>query len=48
MGDLENQKVTLDFILNLENKNDKPIYPISLSLVILLNLITLYVLWTSK
>lgn len=49
MGDLENKKLTLDFVIHLDKQSDKPVfYPISLSLTILLNIITIYILWSSK
>jgi len=48
MGDLENKKLTLDFIINIENSDKPSFYPIGLSLSIILNLISIYILWSSK
>ncbi len=49
MGDLE-KKVKLDLVVHIkdERTSDKFMYFISLSLVIIFNLLTLYVLWSRK
>ena len=49
MGDLI-QKAKLNFVIHIkdERTSDKYVNFVALSLVIILNLLTLYVLWTRK
>lgn len=48
MGDLERVKLELQIQIKDERTSDKFISFISLSLVIVFNLITAYILWASK
>lgn len=48
MGDLEKVKLELEIHIKDERTSDKFINFISLSLVLIFNLITLYVLWSRK